>query len=447
MLRRPRITRDPVAAAAPGPGRQPAAPRSQLTPLFYSQLAVVCDIAASVGQQLPAHAMAAMDTVREAVTGTDVFATSMADVVDALQTLQRRAPTSSPVVLMTDLVQGFLVDQRVVVLPNDQLFSVKSRTMLGTRLQCTLQVAKAQDAYPLLKGYLDERPDEAGRVAAACDAPEGKVAVESVAASLATAAADAVDAISRAVLLPRCPTDRPMYDDAFLALLQRFCCFGKHGATAPCIVVASGTAPGRHVFDFVMDTFVGLGAIAGAVAYMSVEDDLTPAQLADVWGCVQSGVPVVVRTAVGVPHALATHLQLRLEVAHVRGAAAAMTSDVWYSGFGREVWDAVMELPHNSDALWHCPQFRPAPNALSAAQQDVALLSEMLQSAHMAVSMTLKDVCDAYVGYRARRGYYGKAASASGITVDVVAAAAAAVNTDWASVMVAEISEGAMTSQ
>lgn len=448
-------------------GEAPArAPLDQVSFGACVQLAAVLDCVKRALSDLGPGLGCDAEGVRALAAGMawDPFAERVAAVAGALHILQTLGPSVCPVTYFVQRFQEFVAAERVVQLPCGQLLSLRTRKLLGSRAECLVHhVATAEDVTPMLACYLHVRREDVGSIVSAVRIQVGTVTLTRIAPTLADAYDDQPYNISRMVVPPPATATAtaaatvslpPLcVPDSLLPCVRRFCLLPEDGCKPPLIIVASGA--GCHVFDFVFESFVDLGAVVGGACLFTLPtegSDLSQDNLRSIEACIQTGVPVMVRTRAGTPPSLATHPRLRLHVVYVRSlplaqalhnvGAPALTRTTWHTTYARPLWEAVVAgaclSPHPLQTL----AWRPA--AHPDLPEDVALLSEMLHTGEEGVTLAqgatahMWDILKAYSKYRHRRGYFRDTANPGGLTLDILAAAANAVGDLWADAVCAD---------
>ena len=467
-----------------------------LTYAFCVQLASTLDAVKRAGQDIqgPVAADAALVGAVAARVALDPFAAALARVSEALTVLHTLSPVVCPVKYFTHRFQVFVAAERVVELSSKQLLSLARRCVLGTRSECLVNyVAGMADVSPLLAFYFHARREDVAAVVAAVGIPEGVIQVTRIAPDLMSATEDPPSDISRMVRPQYCTPGAvfPLcVPPSLVPCVRRLALLDVSTCGTPLILVASGC--GLHPFDLVLETFVDLGVVPGAVRAFNLlppageagwgsmaqpsatpcpagqgtssavgpgVPDLTVADLMDIEACIQRGVPVLVRSGSGVPWPLAHHPRLRLHVVHVRGATLAqhvlekggppLTRGSWVEGYARRLWDAVVAHAPLENVPLQTPQWRPVAPGLfqdviahtsprsDPDTEDVALLSEMLHTGREGVqlchgaSAAMADICAVYAAYRRERGYFQASGALGGITPSTLATAACIVNDMW----------------
>jgi hypothetical protein len=383
----------------------------------------------------------------------DTYSAHVAEAATAITVLHSVAPLVCPIGYFTKCYVDYVQRHRVVRL-GDALYSLTRRLWLGTAEACLLQhVSREPSVTHLLQCYLTARREDIGPIVAATPIAAGAVDMRRVAPSADAAAQDPVDTVSRMVLPPAGSTPdaaeaarlalQHCVPEALLRVVRRLC-FLPGDAQEPVIVVASGR--GVHLIDAVLNTFVDLGVMEPRlVRVLQVGEGCTlqPSDCQILAACMDDGIPVVMRTAVGVPHALACDLRLRLFVVHVKASRAkgCVERDAWMGqGVARAVWEGAVALPRLAKGafLQHWSLRPTAPSsATDGSVEDVALLSEMMHTGEgglrleAGASALYGAVCDAYARYRRVRGYFKSTSSTAGLTLDAMNQAAEAAGGAW----------------
>lgn len=493
------------AATPAGPTMTTAAtPIDTHTYTFCVQLASVLDtvkrMVRDVGVTVAGDACAVRSVAEQCTL--DPFAGMVVRVADALHTLHTLGAAVCPVNYFVQRFQVFIAAENVVELRTKQLLSLARRCVLGTRAECLVNyVATSQEVTPMLRCYLHARREDVPVIVGAVGIPEGVIALDRIAPDLETACRDATGDISRMV----CPQYHEGWSQCSTALcvppslvpcVRRLALLDSAVCRTPLVLVASGA--GLHALDLVLETFVDLAVVPGAVRAINLcgpEDgggnaggnggggnaggpspgnagswggpprqpsqpqDLSPADLMDIDGCIQRGVPVYIRSVSGVPPALAHHPRLRLHVVHVRASALAhhvaaeggppLSRASWATQYARRLWDAVVDSPPLDNVPLQAAGWRPAaPSVLHDSTsrasartdpdtEDVALLSEMLHTGREGLQLCqgavapMEEVAHLYAAYRRRRGYFHSSCAAGGISPATLATAACIVNDLW----------------
>jgi len=464
---------------------------------FCVQLATVLDTVKRVMRELGPSAGqdAAVVGPVAAQCRLDPFASSVARVAEAVEVLHTLGPTVCPVQYFVRRFQEFVAAEAVVELSTHHLLSIARREVLGSRAECLLRhVATAEGVTPLLACYLNARREDVATIVDSVGIPAGVIDLDRRAPDAAAAARDTPSAVSRMVcpgyMGSHSPLSAPLcVPEDLLPCIRRLALLDSD-RRPPLILVASGRD--GHPLDFVLETFVDLAVVPGAVRVLNLMEEeapsgstaaaaaaaaacspagtaaappsstamLSPADIEGLEACIRSGVPVVIRTSGGVPTALALHARLRLHVMHVRKGVldrhlqdqgfAPVTRVSWGAHHGRRLWDAVAACPGLGAQPLPTPPWRPAAPAVlhgpgtkgppgrgDPDPEDVALLSEMLHTGQEGVQLCqgatalVKDVAAAYAAYRRRRGYFRAAAAPGGITAEAITAAACVVSDLW----------------
>jgi hypothetical protein len=398
---------------------------------FCVQLATVLDTVKRVLRELGPSAGqdAAVVGPVAAQCRLDPFASSVARVAEAVQVLHTLGPTVCPVQYFVRRFQEFVAAEAVVELTSHHLLSIARREVLGSRAECLLRhVATAGDVTPLLACYLNARREDVATIVDAVGIPLGVIDLGRLAPDAAAAARDTPAAVSRMV----CPAYMGTHSahsaplcvpEDLLPCIRRLALLDSD-RRPPLILVASGRE--CHPLDFMLETFVDLAVVPGAVRVLNLMDTggvggsntgsgcssgsgaaaagtgtaaaassapssassfsstsrcppaaaatLAPPDIEELEACIRSGVPVVIRTTTGVPAALALHARLRLHVMHVRKADldrhlqgqgfAAVTRGSWAAHHGRRLWDAVVACPRLGAQPLPTPRWRPAAPAV-----------------------------------------------------------------------------------
>ena len=194
----------------------------------------------------------------------------------------------------------------------------------------------------------------------------------------------------------------------------------------PCVIVVSGHR-GRAFLDMLLQVFVGPFATLLSMVHV-MPNVVSHTDLECVSRHVSAGTVVIVNQPPDgvVPVLLAGNNALRLHTAHVRDGNLPPAE--WaYPWVQRRLWDACVEQGTGT-GFWCSHELRPMPLARGCVEEDVALLSELLQANTATRTMPyvrvvspcppqsregdiLPVVADAYKVYRAQRGFYGPRAS------------------------------------
>ena len=419
-----------TAASGPGTGSATAgtAPRQPVSLTesyqFCVQLATVLDAVKRVLRDLgpTAGQDAAVVGPVASQCRLDPFASSVARVAEAVEVLHTLGPTVCPVQYFVRRFQEFVAAEAVVELTSHHLLSIARREVLGSRAECLLRhVATAGDVTPLLACYLNARREDVATIVDAVGIPLGVIDLGRLAPDAAAAARDTPAAVSRMVcpayLGSHSPHSAPLcVPEDLLPCIRRLALLDSD-RRPPLILVASGRE--CHPVDFVLETFVDLAVVPGAVRVLNLMDTvgdggcsastgggaavgigsaagtatggaaaaaaaaggtaasacqngpsmvaaataatLSPADIEGLEACIRTGVPVVIRTTTGVPAALALHARLRLHVMHVRkGALDRHLQGQGFAAVTRGSWVA-----HHGRRLWDavvaCPRLGAQP--------------------------------------------------------------------------------------
>jgi hypothetical protein len=473
-----------TAAAAPAI----AFPRQELMEIIHGTAAIMGLLTPDL--LAAAKTMVAVLNAAETKLPTDlphndiIYCATVLNISQALLALNTYGNLVCPRKLLAQCAQHSIaelhilqfVDHRYLTPANSGahvLYSASRRAELGTRQGFLESIVNDAARTPVMvRMFFQDHTNELSRVADDLNLLTGTVGPPCVGdqASEPFAAVSGMPVIPCAVI--------PAWDDAdadadadagaLQCLPERFpvnvlpivrrLCDGPDAAGPPLILVASGGPRGEHLLDFVLDNFLKLNIIGGKILYWddfgasggasnNDTNTMKPDQEAKLVSAILHHVPVLLRTAAGVPHFLTHNPHLRLMVAHVPLIPAAWLPNTIL------LWAALQSVPPPTTAsMFADPRWRPVPPGADTLDEDVGLLAEMLHagkglSVHLVPgddfgdtagdgdgdgssarpSATLAAIGAVYAAYRRTRGYFRSSATEGGVTIAMLQAAAAIV--------------------
>lgn len=438
-----------VLPSLAGPGPAAAPHTASLVPqLEDAVVATIVDLVACLRQSFPAglqedteaicrslagfaHGIGTSGTSGTSdISGTngtdgDAVARGLHDAARALNTLCTKGPDIDLDAWLLRYFQRYLQRARVVAITCASgsllLMSLIDRRFLGSWEEALFGSLDEDPDAAIPLAYLRARKERAALVTKRCAVPEGMVNIGRVCLA-PDMPSDTPEDIARTVLpasQPYCSADT--VKDMVCPVVRAMCSVRQQ----PCILVTSGASAQRFA-QVLLDVYVGrLGVLGGMVAVF--KDVQGPADVSALRAALSRGVPVIVhgREDGLAPPLVAEDSVLRLFVVHLR--RGNMPEFDWESpGQVRAVWEEATQEGGASFPALHCPQTRPNPGFRGTPQEDVFLLSEMLQvGSHGLVLVStahtqepwplLSVITQQYALYRALRGYYGHCAVGSGV--------------------------------